>query len=153
VAGLTESEESVMTMGLAVRHALRGYMDFGGRATRAEFWWWALTWVLVFIGANMLSSLIERFSVSWGFLLWVRAALEWLLLAFLVATLIPSLAVTVRSLHDTGRSGWWLAVWLTAFPASWIPFGFAFIPALGSSLAFGDANWTPVIAMALLGGG
>ena len=70
----------------AIKTCFSKYADFTGRARRSEFWFWYLFTVLV----SMFSS--------------------WIPFASLVtlALVIPTLAASVRRLHDTGRSGWWL---------------------------------------------
>lgn len=78
----------------AVRSVLSNYATFSGRSRRAEFWWFTLFSVVL--------SLILR---------GVDAAIGTNVPGYLVslALLVPSIAVTVRRLHDTGRSGlWWL---------------------------------------------
>lgn len=59
------------------------YATFSGRARRSEYWWFCL--------CNVILGCIPFVNFIWG-----------------LAVLIPSLAVCVRRLHDTGRSGWWL---------------------------------------------
>ena len=76
----------------AIGLGFRQYGVFHGRATRAEYWWWAL---FIFIGIMVLSVLEAIVGV--GFLV----------ILFEVATLLPSLAVTARRLHDIDRTGWW----------------------------------------------
>lgn len=68
------------------------YADFNGRASRPEYWWFAL---FIFLGGAILSMVGN---VLPG--------------VFAVATLLPSLAVAARRLHDTERSGWWLLIGL-----------------------------------------
>lgn len=83
-----------MGSGAAVRTVLvEKYAIFQGRASRSEYWWFFLFLVIVevvvgivdlqVIGREVLSSLVA------------------------LATVIPSLAVGARRLHDTDRSGWW----------------------------------------------
>lgn len=67
--------------------ALRNYAVFEGRARPKEYWFY----VLISLVAYLL------LAVPGG----IPAAI------YLLATLIPSIAVTVRRLHDTSRSGWW----------------------------------------------
>ena len=81
----------------AVVQGFRKYADFGGRATRAEFWWWVL---FIVIGSTVLS-VIDSLT-GWG------SSLETL---FGLATLLPTLAVTARRLHDIGKTGWWQLGW------------------------------------------
>lgn len=84
----------------AVKTCFAKYVDFTGRAPRSEFWWWALftfvvSIVLQFVdgsvlGADPMQGDIQVLSSLWS-----------------LAVLLPSIAVAVRRLHDTDRSGWW----------------------------------------------
>lgn len=75
-----------MSFADAIRTCFAKYADFSGRASRPEFWWWALF--------SLLASMV------------LGAISQWLSVLFFLATLVPYLAVTARRLHDTGRSGW-----------------------------------------------
>ena len=75
---------------------LKQYVDFSGRAQRMEFWMFQLINLIV----ALLLSVID--SLGTGFLGTLYA----------LAVLLPNLAVCVRRLHDTGRSGWWLLIGL-----------------------------------------
>lgn len=68
------------------------YADFNGRSRRSEFWYFTLINALVIVGII----LIELIFGTYGLL----GAL------YAFGTIVPALAVTVRRLHDTGRSGW-----------------------------------------------
>ena len=89
-----------MTFTEAVTTCARKYVDFNGRATRSEFWYWML---FVFL-AGMILQAID---------VWVLAAnfgsgiLNWL---FTLAVVLPNLAAMARRLHDTNRTGWWLLI-------------------------------------------
>lgn len=72
---------------------LKKYAVFSGRAPRAEYWWFYLLSAV----ASGVADLIDGDG---------NYASGLISLAFFV----PSLAVTVRRLHDTNRSGWWLAL-------------------------------------------
>jgi uncharacterized membrane protein YhaH (DUF805 family) len=76
---------------------LKKYVEFDGRARRTEYWMFAL---VNFIVSLVLAFLLGR--VLGG----VIPAL------YSLAVLLPSIAVTIRRLHDTGRTGWW---WLIVF--------------------------------------
>jgi uncharacterized membrane protein YhaH (DUF805 family) len=84
--------------------ALKKYFDFSGRSRRREFWLFYLFFLII----NIVLVIIEqalgmRSSVSGiGFLSTVYSLL----------LLIPSISVTVRRLHDTGRTGWWILIGL-----------------------------------------
>ena len=95
---------------------LKKYVVFSGRAPRAEYWWFYLATVVVQIPLTILDSGLGDWSP--------------LSSLFSLATLLPWLAVSVRRLHDTNRSGWWLlALFLPLFVI-----GFAALGALGAGL-------------------
>lgn len=81
----------------AVRSVLTKYATFSGRARRSEYWFFALAYLIASVVANIIDQMI-------GTQLFVY------ILA--LALLLPSLAVGVRRLHDTGRSGWWILIGL-----------------------------------------
>lgn len=95
----------------AVRSVLTQYATFTGRARRSEFWWFALFYFLVMVVASILDGLLGL-SYGGGYF-GVFYTLAWL------ALLLPNIAVTVRRLHDTGRSGWWWLIWLVPL-VGWI---------------------------------
>ena len=82
----------------AIKSCLRQYVGFTGRATRAEFWWWVLGFVVVSIPLGILDGIIFGFEPD---------DLNVFGILFGLATVLPWLAVTARRLHDTGRTGWW----------------------------------------------
>ena len=85
----------------AVATCLRKYVTFTGYASRPEYWWFALFQVLAVFGALLADA---------------AAGTDPLFYAVVVFGLfLPALAVTVRRLHDTGRSGWWILIGLVPF--------------------------------------
>jgi uncharacterized membrane protein YhaH (DUF805 family) len=93
---------------------LKQYVDFGGRARRTEFWMFTLFNVIISIALAVVDALLfgsgSFAAVSGG----VSASVNLGLLGtiYSLAVLLPSLAVTVRRLHDTDRSGWWILIGL-----------------------------------------
>jgi uncharacterized membrane protein YhaH (DUF805 family) len=79
----------------AISHALSNYVTFSGRARRSEYWYFTLFNLIVAIVAAILDAVIGITAF------YPLAAL---------ALLLPGLAVSVRRLHDTGRSGWWIFI-------------------------------------------
>jgi uncharacterized membrane protein YhaH (DUF805 family) len=77
---------------------LRQYADFEGRARRTEYWMYTLFTVIIAIVLTVLD--LALFGQPTGVLG----------LIYSLATLLPSLGVIVRRLHDTGRSGWWFLI-------------------------------------------
>jgi uncharacterized membrane protein YhaH (DUF805 family) len=92
-----------MSFAQAVNSVLRQYAIFRGRARRAEYWWFFLFTVLVSIVAGIIDAGLGTTTQSGVGLIGSVASL---------ALLLPSLAVTVRRLHDTDRSGWWVLAFL-----------------------------------------
>jgi uncharacterized membrane protein YhaH (DUF805 family) len=76
-----------MTFIESIQTCFRKYAEFNGRASRPEFWWWILFMVIISMAAQTIGQSVGAL-VS-------------------LATLLPSLAVTSRRLHDINRSGWW----------------------------------------------
>lgn len=96
-----------MGFGQAITHVLRNYVNFRGRATRSEFWWFFLLTFIVYVALFIMSSVGIASSADpqlWGLLAQVGSTgtLVWFL-----ATIIPVSAVWFRRLHDSNKSGWW----------------------------------------------
>ena len=73
--------------------ALKKYAVFAGRARRKEFWMFFLVYVLIVVVLSVVEWMIGLPGILSGI--------------YSLVLLIPSIAVTVRRLHDTGRTGWW----------------------------------------------
>ena len=81
-----------MTFGDSIKTCFSKYADFNGRASRSEFWWFALF--------NFLVSLVL------GFIFPLLSSV------YSLAVLLPSLAVGARRLHDINKTGWLQLIWL-----------------------------------------
>ena len=79
---------------------LKKYAVFTGRARRAEYWYFVLFYVLILVGLSIVDGVTGMFDAARG--IGVLSSL------FALGTLVPTIAVTVRRLHDTDRSGWWI---------------------------------------------
>jgi uncharacterized membrane protein YhaH (DUF805 family) len=86
------------------KRPLQKYMDFSGRAPRAEYWWFVLFVIIGEVIAMIVDSIIGTGQMFGPYGL--------VLCLFLLAVIVPSLAVGVRRLHDTDRPGWWLLIGL-----------------------------------------
>jgi uncharacterized membrane protein YhaH (DUF805 family) len=75
-----------MTFFESIRTCFTKYADFKGCATRSEFWWWVLFYILASAAIGLVSQTLAA--------------------VFSLATLVPYIAVTARRLHDTDRTGW-----------------------------------------------
>ena len=92
----SQPAQDTMSLPDAVRTCLTKYVDFSGRARRSEYWRFAQSIFIVYIVASILGRAIHAGAI----------------LADLVALglFLPSLAVAVRRLHDTNRSGWFYLI-------------------------------------------
>ncbi len=93
-----------MTFQQAIQSGFKNYAKFEGRSTRSEYWWFILFYWLVLIVPSILSAIIRVEII--GMLLGLVEIVA------ILGMLIPLLAVAIRRLHDTERSGWWLLIGL-----------------------------------------
>ena len=90
----------------AVRTCWKKYGDFDGRAARSEFWWWVLFMTIVsFIAAIVAVLLVTVIVVLDRPGLWWIATM--IFMVVVLAFILPTIAVSVRRLHDRDLSGWW----------------------------------------------
>ena len=77
------------------------YATFSGRARRKEYWMFLLINLVVSVALALIDSLIGSVSES---------GMGLLSSVYSIGVLIPSLALSVRRLHDIGRTGWWVLI-------------------------------------------
>ena len=115
------------------KRPLQKYADFSGRAPRPEYWWFVLAQIVVMLIAMMLDSMLGSDIGGTGYgVIYIIVAL---------ALLLPSLAVSVRRLHDTNRSGWWLLLVVVPY----------FLLGLLTGMAVGGASATGLGMAGLVG--
>ncbi len=85
----------------AVRSVLSQYVGFEGRARRSEYWFFSLFFFLVLIVVSIVDGVIGTFPLLYSLVV--------------LGLLLPSVAVGVRRLHDTGKSGWFYLLALVPF--------------------------------------
>ena len=87
-----------MGFGEAISSGFSNYVNFDGRASRSEYWFWILFVILVSVVAQLIDAMFGApiLATAWA-----------------LGTLLPSLAVGARRLHDGERTGWWLLLYLT----------------------------------------
>lgn len=78
--------------------AVKKYATFSGRARRKEYWMYLLFYAIFGAVASIIDYMIGSYSIIYGI--------------YMLAFLIPTIAVTVRRLHDLGKSGWWYFITL-----------------------------------------
>ena len=117
------SQLNSMSLPGAIAQCLRKYAGFSGRATRAEYWWWTLATTVCILILGALAFLLPDAALT-------MSLVESL---FILAIFLPTWAVTMRRLHDIGKSGWWILAWIFIGSVSGI------IMLVGAVLAFGLA--------------
>ncbi|MFK3867316.1 DUF805 domain-containing protein [Psychrobacter faecalis] len=108
------------------KKGLRNYTNFSGRARRKEYWYFVLVQMGLVIIAMILDAII--FNSETG-LFYIVVAL---------GLFLPGLAVTIRRLHDTSRSGWWFLISILPLIGSIILLVF-----LASDTKFETNQWGP----------
>lgn len=83
---------------------LRNWSNFSGRARRREYWMFFLGNIALGIVLAIVGGLLGKLGMA-------IVALFWLVI------IVPTIAVSVRRLHDTGRPGWWYLLVLVPFGA------------------------------------
>ncbi len=83
---------------------LKKYTVFGGRARRKEYWYFFLFNLIISVALIVADMVTGLYNSEFGIGL--------LSGIYTLAVLLPALAVTVRRLHDTNRSGWWILIGL-----------------------------------------
>ena len=115
-----------MTPMQAIQSVFGNYANFNGRASRSEYWWFVLFVAIINSALSVVFISLPEVGTA-------------LLAIWSLAIILPALAVTVRRLHDTDRSGWW-------FLLQFIPFGalvllvFMFLSGTGETNRYGPAQ-------------
>jgi uncharacterized membrane protein YhaH (DUF805 family) len=86
--------------------ALKKYAVFSGRARRKEFWMYSLFCFIFAIVAMILDNILGTTFKYIAGDIQVNIPYGYIYLIYALATIIPGLAVTIRRLHDLGKSGW-----------------------------------------------
>ncbi len=82
--------------------AMKKYVDFSGRARRKEYWMFVLFNLIFMILALILDAILGSANENLGYGLFYTL--------FSLGILLPTWSVTVRRLHDVGKSGWWIFI-------------------------------------------
>jgi uncharacterized membrane protein YhaH (DUF805 family) len=119
-----------ISFGGAVARGFKKYATFAGRASRSEYWWWALftfvTYLVLGLAAYSLGIATSRDGGRTPGLLALPLII--LFAVFFLGIILPTLALTVRRLHDAGYSGLFALLLLVPYLGSLIIMIFALLP-------------------------
>jgi uncharacterized membrane protein YhaH (DUF805 family) len=104
---------------------LKKYFVFSGRARRKEYWMFTLFNIIAYILLTVIAMVLGMQSNKHG--------LNFLTGLYSLLVFLPSLGVTVRRLHDTGRSGWWVLISLVPIIGGIVLLVFMLLDSTGSN--------------------
>lgn len=109
------------------------YATFAGRARRKEYWMFALINFVICVALGIVA--MTMLGASQKSALMIDAVLG----VYFLLILLPSIAVTVRRLHDTGRSGWWFWIQLVPLAGPVVLFVFTVLDSTPGSNPYGPS--------------
>ena len=101
--------EHAMSFTDSIESVIRNFVNFSDRASRSEYWWFQLFFVVALATADFIDVMMGELA---------EVPFSWFGTIVFFGLIIPNLAVTVRRLHDLGYSGWFILL--------------VFIPCVGS---------------------
>lgn len=123
----------------AIRRVYARYFTFRGRASRGEFWWFTLFYMIVLIVLSIVDfNLIDSPYAPFSSL-------------FMLLNIFPVYTVSTRRLHDTGNSGWWMVAQFVVPIVLMAVAGVAFFQQLNALDTTGDAATPDGFLQGLLG--
>ena len=121
----------------AVKRVFAKYARFDGRASRSEYWWWTLAVTIVFgVLGGVLGGVSEATARAGGDVSPVVTLLAVVLVLGLLAVVVPSIAVSVRRLHDADLSGLLYLITLVPYVGSLALVVFMVLPSKPSGARF-----------------
>ena len=112
------------------------YAKFDGRASRSEYWFYTLFYLIIAIAVGMVDTAFVNPMLGASAAQAGEGGILQIILA--LALLVPSIAVGVRRLHDTGRSGWWLLIGLIPIVGALVLIYFYVTDSQAGSNQFGE---------------
>ena len=104
-------------------------LDFSGRSSRSEFWYFMLLFLLLYtvvavVDQTFVTATVDIRNLPLGGYIpmgMVDPDVGLLVLLYRPVMALPTLSVSVRRLHDVGKSGWWCLLWVLPIPgAGWL---------------------------------
>jgi uncharacterized membrane protein YhaH (DUF805 family) len=129
----------------AVKRGFRKYATFKGRASRSEYWWWTLFTFLTYLVLGLLTYALGMATSRDGGRTPGALAIPLIILftVFFLGILLPTLALTVRRLHDAGYSGLLALLLLLPYLGSLIILIFALLPSSSAGAKYDPIPASP----------
>jgi len=114
-------------MSIFIQASIAGFtrgFDFSGRSSRPDFWYFMLLFILLYlvvavVDQFLVTSTVDIRELPLGHYIpmgMVDPNVGILVLLYRPIMAIPTIAVTIRRLHDVGKSGWWSLLWVLPVP-------------------------------------
>ena len=137
-----------MSFGQAIRSVWSKYATFSGRAPRSEYWFFQLFVFLVIMAlglvamatgalAGMNGTSTEAAPTTAGGIVAMIVGLA--MLVFILGLIVPSIALSVRRVHDTGASGWFVLLFIIPYVGGLIAIVWGCIPGTPGPNAYGPS--------------
>ena len=93
-----------MSFGQSIKTCFGKYIDWNGRASRSEFWYFQLFLFILYFIAGQIDSFVLGTELG-------QIGTTYIIV--ILGTMLPALCAQIRRLHDVNRSGWWCLISLT----------------------------------------
>ena len=129
----------------AIKRGFKKYATFSGRASRSEYWWWALFTSIVCVVLLVPAYVLGITTSPDGGRTPGAAAIPLIILMiiFSLAIIVPNLALTVRRLHDAGYSGWLVLLGLVPYVGGLILLIFTVLPSSPAGVKYDPVPVAP----------
>ena len=109
-ANMADNDYTEVTLFNAVALMFKRGFDFSGRSKRSEYWYVVLLYVLISVAVTIVEIAMAASGAKMDTIATVSTIITVVAWIYFLIALIPSLALTVRRLHDVGKSAWWLLI-------------------------------------------
>ena len=129
----------------AIARGFKKYATFAGRASRSEYWWWTLFTFLTYLVLGLLAFAVGTATSRDGGRTPGLLAIPLIVVfaVFFLGIIVPTLAVTVRRLHDAGYSGLFALLLLIPYLGSLIMMIFALLPSSPAGAIYDPRQESP----------
>jgi uncharacterized membrane protein YhaH (DUF805 family) len=134
-----------ISFGGAIARGFKKYATFAGRASRSEYWWWTLFTFLTYLVLGLLAFAVGTATSRDGGRTPGLLAIPLIIVftVFFLGIIVPTLALTVRRLHDAGYSGLFALLLLIPYLGSLIMMIFALLPSSPTGAIYDPRQESP----------